>query len=62
MPAFPHDGFASCPVCHSLFAYEGEEPTEEQVETRCNNHGREDYTLEERISYALWYRRKSGGE
>lgn len=58
MPDFQNDGYASCPVCNSLFAYGGDEPDDEIVETRCNNHGRDDFTLEEQIAYALWYGRE----
>lgn len=40
-----------------MYVYGGGEPSESEVESHCNNHGRDDYTLNERIAFALWFDR-----
>lgn len=37
-----------------MFTYHGRKPDPDEVESNCNVHGRDDFTLEERISYAVY--------
>lgn len=54
MPAIQGDGFVSCPKCHAMFSYHGRKPDPGEVEDNCNVHGRDDFTLDERINYAVY--------